>query len=83
MARDHARFHLSIWHDEDFRALSIEAQHTYMTIVSQPGLNYVGVLDYFPGRLATLTNGHTARRVSAAATALARARFVVVDRDTF
>lgn len=82
MARDHARFYLSIWNDKDFRALTVEAQHAYMTLVSQPGLSYAGVLDYFPGRLATLTNGHTARRVSTAVTSLSRTRFVVVDRDT-
>lgn len=82
MARDHARFQLAIWHNSEFRALSVESQHAYMTIVSQPGLNYVGVLDYIPGRLASLTQGHTVRRVSTAVRSLAHARFVVVDRDT-
>lgn len=82
MARDHARFQLSIWHDPDFRALPLEAQHAYMTVISQPGLSYVGVIDYIPSRIASLTAGHTVRRVSAAIRALSDSRFVIVDRDT-
>lgn len=82
MARDHARLLTAIWRDDDFRALSVDAQHAYMTVLSQEGLSYVGALDFFPGRLAALAAGNTEKRVDTAVKALERARFVVVDRST-
>jgi len=82
MARDHARIFTSIWRDTDFRALTVDAQHTYLAIVSQEALTYAGVLDYRPGRLAALSKDATARRVEAAVKTLERLRFVVVDRET-
>lgn len=82
MARDHARIQVARWRDDDFRSLAPDAQHMYDTILSQPGLSYAGVIDYFPGRLATLSKGNTATKVSAAVKKLSVARFVVVDEDT-
>lgn len=82
MARDHARIHVSIWHNPDFRALSASAQHAYFTIISQPGLSYAGVLDYFPTRIAALSAGNTPRRVAEAVTKLHTSRFIIVDERT-
>lgn len=82
MARDHARLLTAIWRDDDFRGLSVDAQHAYMTVLSQEGLSYAGALDYFPGRLAALARGNTEKRVESAVRTLERARFVVVDRST-
>ena len=82
MARDHARLQVSRWHDRDWRGLSPDAQHMYDTILSQPGLSYAGVLDYFPGRLASLAKGNTPKRVAVAIEKLVVARFVVVDEAT-
>lgn len=82
MARDHARILTSIWRDPDFRDLNVDAQHTYLAIISQDALTYAGVLDYRPGRLAALSKDATARRIETAIKALERARFVVVDRET-
>lgn len=82
MARDHARIHVAIWADDDFRALPAHAQHVYMTLVSQPRLSYCGVLDYFPSRLAALSGDGTEAKIRAAIKTLERARFVVVDRKT-
>lgn len=82
MARDHARILTAIWRDEDFRALPIDAQHTYLTAVSHPGLSYAGVLDYRPGRLAALSLDSTAKKITAAVMKLERKRFVVLDGDT-
>lgn len=79
MPRDHARLQVARWHDQDFRGLSPDAQHMYDTILSQPGLSYAGVLDYFPSRLATLAKGNTAKRVTTSVEKLVVARFVVVD----
>jgi hypothetical protein len=82
MARDHARILTAIWRDEDFRALPVDAQHTYLTAVSHDELSYCGRLDYRPGRLAVLAKGNTAKKVEAAVARLVRARYVVLDRDT-
>lgn len=82
MARDHARTYLSIWNDDDWRALDSSAQHMYWTLMAQPRLSYCGVLDYFPGRLAELASGQTEGKVRAAVKVLERGRFVVVDRST-
>jgi hypothetical protein len=82
MARDHARILTSIWRDEDFRALPVDAQHTYLTAVSHDELSYCGRLDYRPGRLAALAHGNTAKKIEVAVTKLVRARYMVLDRDT-
>lgn len=82
MARDHARILTAIWRDDDFRALPVDAQHTYLTAVSQQALTYAGVLDWRAGRLAALAHGNTAKKVEAAVVKLEQKRFVIVDRDT-
>jgi hypothetical protein len=82
MARDHARIQTSRQRDRDWRDLTVDAQWTYDQVLSSEGLSYVGVIDYFPGRIAALAKGMTGKRVETAVKALEEARFVVVDRDT-
>jgi hypothetical protein len=82
MARNHARIFTSIWHDPDFRALTVDAQHAYLAALSNPDLSYAGVLDYIPQRLAGMAAGHTARRANAALTQLEQHNFMVIDRNT-
>lgn len=82
MARDHARIQLAVWADPEWRQLDLAAQHAYWTLLTQPRLSYCGLLDYFPSRLASLTNGVTESKVKAAVRTLERQRFVVVDRAT-
>ena len=82
MARDHARILTAIWADPEWRALTMSAQHAYLTILSQPRLSYCGVLDYLPGRLAVLTEDVTDAKIRAAVKRLAAARFVLVDEST-
>lgn len=82
MARDHARILTAIWRDEDFRALTVDQQHTYLAVVSQQALTYAGVLDYRPGRLAALAKDNTPARVAKAVKSLERPRFLLVDRET-
>jgi hypothetical protein len=82
MARDHARFKTARTNDDDWRALTVDAQWLYDTLLTQPRLSYCGVLDYMPGRLATQAKGMTETKVRAAARALERARFVVLDQAT-
>lgn len=82
MARDHARLKTSRNNDADWRALTMEAQWVYDSVLTQQKLSYCGVLDYFPGRLADLASGVTEARVRTAVKRLEKARFVVVDEGT-
>lgn len=79
MARDHARLQVNIWHDPEFRALTQDAQWAYFAILSQPGLSYVGIIDYLPTRLGSLTTDGTEARAKKAIKALEKARYVVLD----
>lgn len=82
MARDHARMKTSRGNDADWRALSMDAQWLYDTLMTEPRLSYCGVLDYFPGRLAERATDATEAKVRAAVKRLEKARFVVVDHGT-
>ncbi len=82
MARDHARIWLSIWSDDDFRALPPEAQHLYFVLVTSPSLNYAGVADWRPGRIAANAAGWTAAAVRSAGDCLVRGLYIVVDDDS-
>lgn len=82
MARSHARIFTRIWHDPDFRNLTVEAQHAYMAILSNPDLTYVGLLDYIPQRIAGMSQGNTARKATTTLNQLAEKRFIIIDTDT-
>jgi hypothetical protein len=83
MARDHFRLQVSIWGDDDFKALQRDPQRMYMTLCSQANLSYCGVMDYIPRRLALLAKDETEDSVQAAVKHLEAERFVVVDLDTY
>ncbi|WP_336156662.1 hypothetical protein [Amycolatopsis sp. VC5-11] len=82
MAREQANVRLSIWTDPDFRALSVEAQHLYLLILTSPSLSYAGVADWRPKRIAALAAGWVAGAVETAAAELQAAMFLVIDEDT-
>jgi hypothetical protein len=82
MARSHGRILASIWDDDDFRDLSPEEQRMYMFLLSQPNLNHAGLLPLTLRRWARTAAGLTGADIEEHLTALARARFVVLDEDT-
>lgn len=82
MARTHGKILCTIWHDPDFLARTEPAQRLYLVILSQPKLNLVGLLDYFPGRLARLSATSSLAAVEDAIAELEEYRFVLVDRQT-
>lgn len=82
MARDHARVWLSIWSDDDFRALTPQAQHLYFVLLTSPSLSYCGVADWRPGRIAANASGWTATAVRSAGAELVRGLFAVIDEDS-
>ena len=82
MARSHGKILASIWNDDDFRALTVDAQRAYMLLLSQAKLTLAGAIDYMPKRWAAYAAGTTAADIERAIDELAAARFVVLDRDT-
>lgn len=82
MARDHARIHLSIWSDDDWRDLTPTAQWLYLHLLSSPTLNYAGVADWRPNRIMHMAQGWTADVFDRAASLLETTGYVVIDRDS-
>ena len=60
MARDHARLFIRIWSDDEFVAMTENAQHKYMLLMSQAGANWAGVLDLRSKRWGRLASDTTA-----------------------
>jgi hypothetical protein len=82
MARDHARIRLDIWADEDWRDLPALPQWLYLHLLSAPTLNFCGVTDWRPARIAALAADLTAADVEYAAAWLEAGEFVIIDRAT-
>lgn len=82
MPRERATINVDIWSDADFRDLTDPAQSLYFKITSHPKLDYCGVTDFHPGRLAALGREYTADQVMIAAQELSDRYFIVVDQDT-
>lgn len=81
MARSHARIHFTIWENPDFKALPKDARWMYVVILGDSALNQAGVVVLRPGVWAD-DGGFTDDEADAALTALADARFVVIDENT-
>jgi hypothetical protein len=82
VARDHGRLRVVVWSDDDFRALSLDAQWAYFAALSQPGVSYAGHVPYTVRRWSGLATDMTATRVRRAVRLLEDRRFVVVDEST-
>jgi hypothetical protein len=82
MAREHARVKLSIWEDDDFRALPSDAQHLYFVLMTSPKLDYAGVTDWRPSRIAPLVADWTVDRVEQAAQILAENLYIIIDDES-
>jgi len=82
MARDHARLRLDMGGDDDWRALTHDAQWLYYTLLAHPSLNLLGIADWRAARLAAVTAELQAPDVDVFADELETARFILVDRDS-
>lgn len=82
MARDHAQIRLDMWGDDDWRKLSVPAQHLYMLLLTSPSLSFCGVADWRPARIAKLAAGWTTADVLAAAEDLTGRLFLLIDDAT-
>jgi len=82
MARNYAKILVTIWSNEDFKALPRDLQHMYFVLLSQARLSTCGLLDFFPTRLATCCDEMTIDDVATDLKGLERRRYIVVDYDT-
>lgn len=82
MARDHARLFIRIWADDEFVAMTENAQHKYMLLMSQAGANWAGVLDLRSKRWVRLASDTTAASLDKGLRELASAQFVAIDEDS-
>ena len=82
MARLQANVYLTIWTDPDYRALTADAQWLYFTMLTHESLNFCGVMDWRPARLAAMSADMTIPRLQQAAWELGQGKFIAVDPET-
>ncbi|MGN6197343.1 hypothetical protein [Humibacter sp.] len=82
MAREKASINIDIWGDADFRDLTDPAQSLYFKLMSHPKLDYCGVVEFHPGRLAALTREATSDHIMIAAQELSEKFWCVFDQST-
>jgi hypothetical protein len=82
MPKEYGQLRHDIWSDDDWLNLTVPAQHLYMTLLSDPTLNYCGVADWRPGKLAQRSAENAAKDTVVAALELSYAFFIVIDEET-
>jgi len=82
MARQFAQVQLRIWVDDDWLALTTEAQHLYMLLLSQEDIGPSGLIPLRPRRWARLSTNGSVDNVMASLTELDDASFLVMDEET-
>ena len=82
MAQDFAPLLRSIWSDDDWRALPVDAQHAYLMLLSHPDRNSAGVLSLTRRKWQRLAADLHPDRLDAALAELDAAGFIVIDDDT-
>lgn len=82
MARKFAQVKLTIWGDDDFRALSPLEQHLYFVVMTAPSMTHCGVADWRPGRIVAHARGWTVGELQVAAGGLIGQMYLLVDEST-
>lgn len=82
MSDAYTRVLTSIWSDNEFTALSADAQWLYLAILTAPDRSLCGVADWRVNRLKKRAVGRTAEALEIIAEELEAAYFLVIDRDT-
>lgn len=81
MSRAYAQVFKDIWSDDDFRDLENGPQRLYLFLLSQPNINYAGVLMLSPRRWASRSKGYSEAQLLADLAVLVERRYVLVDED--
>lgn len=82
MAQDFAPLLRSIWSDEDWRSLSVDAQHLYLLLLSHPDRNSAGVLSLTRRKWQRLAADLHSDRLDMGLAELDATGFIVIDDDT-
>jgi uncharacterized membrane protein YgcG len=80
LARDHCEIYIRVWKDDDFKKLTRSAQGAYWMLLSQPKLNYAGVLPLNVPLWATNADDTTEDGIWGDLVLLAERGFVVYDK---
>ena len=79
---DYGKIKFEIWGDSKWRSLSTSAQWLYQYMLSAPNRSMVGVVDWRPVRIATLSSGATRASVEKWGAELEAADYIVIDAET-
>jgi len=82
LPKEYGQLRHDIWSDDDWLNLTVPAQHLYMTLLSDPRLNYCGVTDWRIGKLTQRAAENRPLDTLLAAAELSEAHFIVVDEIT-
>lgn len=63
MPRKYARLMVTIWKDDDYKALGLELQGLYNALLAYPGISWCGIIDYIPKRLMQIDKKLTEGRL--------------------
>lgn len=81
MAGSYAKIFNEIWADQDFRSLTRGQQWLFFALISQPELNFAGVVTTTDRRLTGCAAGFTVAELRGDLTALQTRRYIVVDEE--
>lgn len=81
MAGSFAKIFNRIWADPDFRSLTRDEQWLFFALISQPELNFAGVVTTTPKRLAGCAEDFTVEDLADDLKRLQERRYVVVDDE--
>lgn len=81
MAGSYAKIFNEIWADPDFRSLNRGQQWLFFALISQPELNFAGVVTTTDRRLTGCAEGFTVEELRDDLTALHARRYIVFDEE--
>ncbi|MFN2636836.1 MAG: hypothetical protein ABR585_07415 [Gemmatimonadaceae bacterium] len=81
MAGSYAKIFNEIWADPDFRSLTRGQQWLFFALISQPELNFAGVVTTTDRRLTGCAEGFTVAELRDDLTALHARRYIVFDEE--
>jgi hypothetical protein len=81
VSRAYAQVYKDIWADDDFRNLENGPQRLYLFLISQPNINYAGVLMLSPRRWASRSKRYSVEELMADLAVLVERRYILVDEE--
>lgn len=82
MAKKFAQIRPDMWLDDEWRALTKDAQHLYLLLLTDPEMSYCGVVDWRPTRIIQRAAEWSLLEIMRAAVELSYTHFLVFDQGT-